>query len=603
MGRGSYFNGRYNVVPGANSRIDVSALNAQRVEGDNVLFFIAEADGYYEPKVPILISDPRQARDNLHEATDLLDALGMCFNPSPDRPGCPHLYLVLANPATQASKTILQGVTNYAALKTRGYGAWTNNTYLKIETGTTASSKKVTTYFGDQVNVIDDIIRECIQVQYTGSAAACTLTIVQSEADPTLAKLTTAATAVPADNLDLALTTYDTLQKLVDAINNFRVSGTAKYTATVLSSRSVSSRSLDSKTAVDVKTAAIKLNADYVEFLNRINVENPWLTAEVVTGHADGLPDNISQSPLAGAVDGTATSDDWDDAFAAATSGWPHPDLVLGFTTSAAIHLLIDNFAQEQQCRAFVGTALQTTWGTAGGRTTALGVLTAAAKAVNSARTFMPGLGVRVPIENVSYFSGTPELNLTVLKDSRYTAALYAGLAAGCVPWEPLTFKHLRVVGLEAELTEAEVEVLLNGGVCPPWADPRRSAGWLISRQVSTHVSDDNLVLVEFSVGRTADWVAENVRLRHAEFIGLAGVTGIEQTIKRTTNAVLADALKQGGLVSFDPEATTVTVDNDRADVAYQMNVTKPINWVFSTGFVQPTYATTLTATFSVPLT
>lgn len=605
MSRSVFFAGRLLTVPQAAAEIDISALNVNRIGGGNNLFVFGTGVGMLDPGKVHLIGDPTRARRLLHPSSEVLDPLRLVFDPSPTEQGAPFAYLVLTNPATQSTLTVQKSAVNAIKFTSRGWGAWTKQIALKIEAGTAAGTKKLTSTYLGEAFVQDNIGRQVLSVRYVGAGSACTLTIVQDTATPANAKLTTNVTGASGENLELLFSLYTDAKALADAINTF--GGGGKYTATFTSATSgisTSAISLDAVAAQDIKTAAYMLAANWQDLLDRVNRENPYVSAAAPSGtYATGAPDNVAVTNLSGGTDGTATSGTWTDALDEARVNWPKPNLVLTFSIDQSIQILADSFCKDVKARHFTGIDLQADWVTANGRETALSALKTAARALNSPRSYIPGIGLRLMREDISQVTGSPDIDRTRLVDSRYTAACYAGIAAGGNPSKPLTRKSLRCVGLEViDLQEAELADLIMHGLCPPMPDPVHASGYVVCRQTSTWTGDDNLANIEYSIGRTCDEIAEQVRLRQNDFVGQAGVDKIEQAMKRATIGVLADALRVGWIRRFDPNQVVVTLDQDVIYTDYAFDPVKVINFALSTGHAQPSYGTTVVSQVQLPL-
>ncbi|MBI4869228.1 MAG: hypothetical protein HY816_19990 [Candidatus Wallbacteria bacterium] len=605
MSRSVFFAGRVLTVPQAAAEIDISALNVNRIGGLNNLYVFATGVGVLEPGKVHLITDSNRLRRLLHPSSEALDAGRLVLDPSPTENGAPYFYLVLTNPATQSTFTLQRSAVNSVKLTSRGWGAWTKQVSVKVEAGTASGTKKLTTTYLGEVFVQDNIGRKVLSIRYVGAGSAATMTIVQDTATPSNAKLTTTVTGTTGENLDLGFSLYTSVEALAEAINKF--GGGSIYTATFTSDtsgRSTDAISIDPVAAQDIKTAAYMATANWQDLLDRVNKENPYFSAGAPTGTISrGAPDNVAVTFLSGGADGTANSTTWTDALDEARVSFPKPDLILTFSTDQSIQILGDSFAKEVKGRHFTGNGLQADWSSQGGREAALSAIKAASRALNSPRTFNPGIGIRLLREDISQVTGSPDLDRTRLVDARYTAALYAGIAAGGAPSKPLTRKALRCVGLEVkDLQEAELADLIIGGVCPPFQDPVHNGGYVVCRQTSTWTGDDNLANIEYSIGRVADALAEQVRLRQNDFVGLAAVDKIEQAMKRATIGVLADALRAGWVRQFDPNQVVVTLDNDVIYTDYAFDPVKVINFALSTGHAQPSYGSTVQTQVQLPL-
>lgn len=574
MAKGVLWNGKYYVIPQAASRIDSSALARSPLGGNNKLVILGDMIGLLPPKTATKISNPTLALSMIHPFSEEARlASQLVFDPSPgsEIQGASEVYLVPVNPATQASATFSSVLT----LKSYIYGLPANQIKAKIETGTTG--KKITIEFQGNTEVFDNLTKNSFSVQYTGTGSACALTINVTAATH---MLTTAVTGA-SDNLSLDLNVYTTIQSLVDAIN-----ATGKYTATILTgSPSDPSNQLDNVTAQAINASPYTCLSDLQAIIDGVNKGSGYVLATRVTD-ATAPPANVTWTYLSGGGNGTATNNDWQEAFDLLKT--MDIDLMLPLTADASIHAMADSHADymsgpngKSERRVFVGGALQS-WTSEANRQTALAALKTAAKALNSDRTMHVGLGSKHYDPN----------GKAKLYPGYITAAMYAGIAAGGSPVLPLTRKYLRCLGLEVELRVSEIEEMIESGIAAPIPDTVQGAGYVISRQVTTWNQSDDLYRVEFSVGRGADYVASEVRKRHELLIGSPGTEQIDVTIINLTNSVLQDAKLAGYIRDYDPKQTQLRVDGTIRYVDYSAEPILPINWIFSTYYLLPTSMT-----------
>jgi hypothetical protein len=565
--KGVLFNGKNIVIPQAVSRVDSSALNSVTLGGANRLAIIGEMVGLVQPKAATKISTPALARLLIHpNSEEALLGAELAFTPSPGSGtnGASEVYLIPVNPSTQAEATI----DGKLKLTSFMYGTPANQVRYKVETGTSAG-KKVSIDYQGNVEVFDNLTKSSFSVQYTGAGSACALTINVTAATH---KLTTVCTGADGDNLDIDLNVYTTIQQLVDAIQ-----ANGKYTCTVLTNRPKVdlSMQLDAVTAQAIKDAAYTCKSDLQACVD--GVLSSYAKASRVAD-AGAVPANVTVwTYLAGADNGTVTNDDWNDVLNL-LSTMPM-DLIVPLTSDAAIHAMVDAHAiymsgpsGKKERRVFVGGALQG-WSGEAARATALGNIKAAIKAINSDRVMNACLGSYHYDQN----------NQLKLYPAYITACMYAGIAAGGKPTLPLTRKYLRTQGLEIELRISEIEDLLQNGGAPPMVDLDYSNGYVISQQLTTWLQDDDDYRCEFSVGRGADYIAAQVRMRHGIFVGSEGIPAMDTSVINITNAVLQAALKEEMITSYDPKATSLRVVGKYRYVDYSAAPVLPINNIFST--------------------
>lgn len=569
MAREVLWNGKAFRLPQAASRIDSSGLNRVTLGGSNVLAILCECVGLIPPKTAKKVTNPAEALGLIHPSSEEARmAAKMAFDPARGVAGASDVYIVPVNPATAAALTIDSKITLTSYL----FGLVANQVKAKVETGTTAGTKKVSIAFQENSEVFDNLERKSFSIDYTGAGSAATMTIDQGAGT-----LTTSVTGAAGDNLNLSFATYDTIQSLVDAIN-----ATGKYTAVVLSDRPKTHKTihLDNVTTQDVATV-YTAKSDLQGIIEHINTFSAYVSA-VRAGGAAAVPANADWAYLSGGGNGTTLNSDWQSAFDLLKTMDVH--LVVPLTSNASIWAMGDTHVQtmsgmdgKMERRQFVGGALKS-WVAEASRTTNLNTLLGEAKALNSDRTVHVGLGVKL----------YDELGAAKLYPGYIAACLYAGIAAGSSPVMPLTRKYLNCLGLEVDLRKGEIDDLIKGGVAVPIPDLVQGAGYVISRQMTTWLQDDDLFRIEFSVGRGADYIAREVRKRHELLIGQPGTAGLDATILNITNSVLDAAKRAEYIRDYDPTKTQLRVEGTERYVDYSAMPILPVNWIFSTYHLEP---------------
>lgn len=572
--KGTLWNGKYFVRPQASSRVDSSALNRSGLGSDNRLAILADMVGFLAPKTPTKVTNVSQALALIHpDSKEARIGVQLAFDPSPGSEvrGASEVYLVSVNPSVRSSINLQASAANQCTLTSYLYGLAANQLKVKVETGTTG--KKITLAYGAETEVHDNLVKNSFSIEYTGEGSAATMTI-----DLSAGTLVTSCTGAAADNLNLAFANYPTIQSLVDAI-----AATGKYTVSALTdapTKDLCSK-LDTATAQDIKTAAYTHTASLQFIVDTLNTKSAFVSA-ARTANAGTVPANLAYTYLTGGANGTIDNQAWQDALDS-LKGLDIQQVVL-VEDNAAIHALGDSHVDfmsgpegKNERRLFVGGALQT-WTSEANRVTAVAALKTAARNLNSDRTMHVGLGCYLYDED----------GVRTLYPGYITACAYAGMAAGQSPEFPLTRKYLRVLGLEVDLRDGEVDDLIEAGVAVPMPDRVNGAGYVISRQVTTWGQNADLYRIEFSVGRASDYVARQVRNRHEEFIGKASTEALDASIINATNSVLDQAKRLGIIRSYDPKATTLRIDGTIYYVDYSAIPALPVNFIFSTYHLQP---------------
>jgi len=571
--KGIFWNGKKFILPQASSRIDSSALARAPLGGGAAVAILGNMIGLIAPKTAKRVGTPSTALAMLHpNSEEARLAAQLVFDPSPGggTPGASEVYLVPVNSALPATRTFSSALRLDSYL----YGLPANQVRVKIENGTSVG-KKVTVAFGSEEEKFDNLAKESFSIRYNGVGNPAVMTIT-----PTVAGhvLTTACTGATADNLNLDLFVYDTVQSLVDAIN-----ATGKYTAVVLTNNpNDSTMHLDAVTNQDVKTATYTAKSDLQAIVDGL-AGSGYVKASRVTDAGTAPINTTDFQYLSGGSNGSITTTDWQEALD--LLGTMNVNIILPMTNDASVHAMVDSHCDwfsgpngKLERRAFVGGALQS-WMSEGARSSAVSSLLGAAKLIGSDRIVNVGLGSKHYDAN----------GKSKLYPAYITAAMYAGIAAGGFPVTPLTRKYLRCLGLEVELRSEEIDTLINGGVAVPIVDLVNGAGWVIGRQVTTWGKDVDLYRIEYSVGQGADYIAQQVRQRHEQLIGMPGTEALDVTIVNITNGVLEQAKREGYIRNYDPKKTSLRVDGTVRYVDYSAEPILPVNFIFSTYFLLPT--------------
>jgi hypothetical protein len=577
LGKGTLWKGKYFSLPQAASSIDTSGLTPVQLGSDNRVALLGDFTGLIAPKTATKIGTPSLIKQLIHPDYDkAITAAQLLFAPSPGMPGASEVFLIPVNSATPSILTI----SNTLKLTSYMYGLAANQISAKVEAGTGAVGKKVTVVFQGNTEVYDKMTKGSFTMQYSGTAGTCAVAVTVNTSTGTATMTTTTAGAsVPADNISLDLTIYNTLQKVVDAIN-----AKGNYTAAIAAGASGSdlSTELDSATVADCKATASTLNSDLMACVNGINKLSGYVSASRAAYATSAAPASAVAAYMTGGTSPVASNNDWAEAISLMES--MDIDIIVPLTTTSSIQqsvLAHCNWMSgpngKSERRQFIGGDLLS-WASEATRITSLATLKALAKTFNNDRTVLAGLGCKV------YNTA----GVSTLYDASVTACMYAGIAAGSTPVEPLTRKYLNCIGLEVELRASEIDDLIEAGVAVPIPDKVQGAGYVVSRQVTTWSQDVDLYRIEYSVGRGADYIASQVRQRHELIIGQPGSEGMDATIINLTNGVLAAAKRDGYIRDYDSKATQLRVDGVTRYVDYSAMPILPINWVFSTFHIQP---------------
>lgn len=551
-----FFNGRLWTTPAVMTAIDDSQMANQNLAVGNVLAILGKSEGG-KPATALRFGSPMQAREVLR-AGESLTAVEKAFDPSAETTGPSEVIFFRVNPATQSTLALKNGsAVDVITLTSTGYGKFTNQIKVKVESGSTAG-KKLTTQFGEDYYTEDDVAREAFSLQYAGTGTG-TMEITASTLTLTLNSVPTA----------IALADYPTMAQLVDRLNT--VSG---ITATLLDSNGnrATEAGLDGVTAgQDIKTTLYTARADLQAIIDWFNgLSEGFLDAVRIT-NALTLPANVAFTYLAGGSEGTTTNTEWQDAFDALQA--EDVQWVVPVTPTASIHAMADthcaymsNIARMER-RAIVGCASGTTDIAA----------TALAKALNSDRISLTHLGLYE-------FDSTGAL---VLMEPYIMAAVIAGAFAGVNPGTPLTHKTIKIRGIERKLKNpTDTDVLIRGGVL---CVEETNTGFRVVKSITTWLTNRNYNRVEVSTGVAADYTARSARIALDSLLGNKGSPiALAKAISKTETILMelsrpepaGVAVLVGDAENPPFKNITASITGDVLAVSFECSPVIPINYI-----------------------
>jgi hypothetical protein len=556
-----FFNGRLWVSPATMSVVDDSKMYSRGLSVGNNLALIGRADGG-EPDTALKFGSVSEARAVLRGG-DLLRAVERAFNASSQSPGPSSITVVRVNPATQSTLVLKDAAAaDSITLESTNYGLIDNQIKVKVEAGTNVGLK-VTSQFGTSYCLGDDLARNALTIQYSGTGTG-TLTLNNTTATLILNAITTA----------IDLNSYSTVQTLVDRLN--AITG---ITAAVAdgNGEKPALNGLDGLTTQDIKTSVFTVTANLQAVVDWFNGNGEtYITA---TRSGTKVPVAVAFSYLSGGSDGTVTNTEWTAAFT--TLQAEDVQWVVPLSSASAIHAMADTHVAymsdvaRQERRAICGMA--------SGSTDAQAIT--AAKAINSDRTSLTHLGI--------YDYDTA--GALVLFEPYIAAAMIAGAFAGLNPGTALTNKSLKIRGLERKLRNpTDTDALITGGVLCIEDTP---TGYKVVQSISTWLVNDNYNRREISVGVALDFTMRNVRNAVDDLRGAKNnpVT-LSLAVERAESALreLARPEPAGpGVLAGDAASPaykniTASADGDVLRIEFQCSPVIPANYIPITCYAVP---------------
>lgn len=574
-----FFNGRLLVTPTVESAIyDYGMATAYPGRANNVLVIVGTAEGGKPAHVQYFDS-PVIARRALRSGPGL-KAIELAFNPSSESGSPGRIGFLRVEKAVQAGLTLKDGSGNdVIELQSANYGAFTNGTKVTVESGSQVG-KRVTIQLDQMYYTKDNLSRVPFSVRYSGAEATATVAI-----DAT--KLTLKAPASTLTPVELDFVDYRNVRELCDAIN-----AQPGFSAIAMMPTTPVQGTLDGLTATSCKSTDLEIHADLQAIIDWFNTGGRELAIATRATGALKPPANLAGTYMTGGSNGPSpVSDDWQDAFDALQA--EDIQWVVPLSANEAIWLMTDAHVQfmsgpgKSERRAFVGDDI-----IAGDLDGAISDQKDKAMALNSDRTALCFPPIMLYEDD----------NTLVTYPSYYLAAMVAGGFAAMNFGNTMTNKTLKIAGLDPLVANPyDSDSLINGGIC---AARKTRRGYIVSKAVSTWLSNANYNRIEISTGVALDYVARTVREALEIFIGRkASPITLHEAITTTDSALreLARPEPVGvGVIVGDEKSPayrgiTAEIQGDILRVWFECSPVIPINYVLI-GIYAKAYSGTATA-------
>lgn len=561
MSDGYTINGVTIYQPQAIATLDDSAMEAGNNVNAITIAMIGQSTGG-QPGVALEFVTARDARKRLVDG-ELPQAIERAYNPG-QQPGAYRVIgvrldgdsAIPTNMALQASLALKDsgGTATAIDLKAVDYGTIGNAIAVLVEAPTTTLAGKNLTVFAPGIEISSpDVGASGVQVQYVGTATGATMTITGTA-------VTSTCTGVAGDNVNLALATYDTLQKLADALN-----ATGKYEASVLWVDPASpSNTLDKKGATNILDDPVDFRRDLQAAIDWFNgPAGEYVLATENAAATTGLLNNLAKTYLASGRNPTITNNSWQEAFDVLAS--VDCRIVCVVSGDATIHAMAEAHCQvmsqaqnKKERRAILG-------GVAGETATQAKTR---ALALNSDRAQLA-------------YPGIKDTDGTILAPYM-VAAQKAGISAGLRPGFSATTKFIRASGVERKLDGATINTLEQSGVMV--IKDVTGKGTKIVHDQMTWLRDNKINRREFATGQVLDLVLERLRDTAEARIGEPATPATKGILVGDISSALGDLTAQGLLVGDGSQPPyqnlSVRIVADKVEISVEVSVAVPMNFI-----------------------
>lgn len=539
--------------------LDSSNLSSANVASEKPLVLLGSATGG-QPQVPHAITNFSQARD-LFRGGELLDAIEMAWNPSPNMPGAGRIYAVRTDEATQAK--LSKGALTFVS---KLYGADANSIQVEYSDNTITNSKRFSVYFTkERYEQTYDNIGNIFTVQYKGEEAQATVSVEVDSATKLATKLVLSAGA-DADSMqalrtyELGQGVYQDVNVLVNDINNLP-DFEAKMNP-LGGNKNIETQFLDKVDAADVKAGPVTITAVAADLVNQTS-NDPYIAIEV--DRTKAMPDTFPVTNLAGAKTEPAPAS-WSAMFSKIADLGAY--YIVPLSSNAAIHGELSQFLRDEsnngnQLRGFVG----------GGFAESIESLRGRQMNLRNARVSLVGDSVTRRMSDGRIYNAPAYMY----------AAQIAGIASGLPVGEPLTYKHMNVEALDRKFTGDQLDQLNNSGIImTEFVRTRTSSHFRVVSDPTTYNISSEPVQNRVSLGEVSDFLTTEIRtVLDEEYIGTRIRSTSASIIKNRVESFLDQQKNVDGLiVDYNPDDVQVVISGNVARISFTVQPSQGLDYI-----------------------
>lgn len=573
------FDGKDLYIPGYYAKRDISKVEGGGASGSTVIIIGKSTEGipFNATSVYPNVDERVNWITNTKEAREMLvsgegyDAVRMALNPSnqPGINGAPLVGFIRMDLATQGSIELGNSDTPEVAtlkLTSKVFGTNANQIQVKIATGTTEGKKISIKYKDNPINEQDNINYAPITISYSGAGSAVALAI-----DPTTA-LTTTVTGASGENLNILFSSFNTVQSLIDAINNHS-SGVYLATANDPSLLSLECSKLDEVTSgdsVNLKSATYTILAQVQACIDFFNSSNYLYSDGFVSTAKRRKLKNIAYTFLSGAVNGSTPSvANWQTAIDMCEQ--IDASFIQVVTSDSSIHAYLSthisfmNGDGKNERQGMVGSTSVNTDAEK----------KSSAQALNSLYMGFYGDEVKLYDEN----------GVETVYPGYIAGALVVGMSAGNAITLPPTNKQLNIIGKKQNYSKSQLDNFIKSGVIV--SNPSPLGGIRVVRSVTTY-QGANIIANEWSAVRTILFITKDHRAYVQSKVGDAGDNTTLSSIESRAKERL-EYYQENNFFVVDPDKgnafrnVVVTAVGDTFNISYEATLVLPVNFILVT--------------------
>lgn len=539
--------------------LDASSLGSANVLSEKPLVLIGSANGG-QPGVAHSVTNFSQARE-IFRGGELLDAIEMAWNPSPNVTGAGRIFAIRADEATQA--TLTQGGFEFTS---KLYGADANGIQLEYSDNALTSSKRLSVSFTkERYERVYDNIGNIFTVKYAGTEAQATVEVTVDGTTKLATQLVlkvgaTVETLAAVRTYELGQGVYEDVHVLVNDINNLPDFEAA---VNVLGgNKNILTQYLDVQAATDIKAATVTIKAVGADLASQISTD-PYVSLEV--DYKVAAPTSFTLTNLTGGTTSPAPAS-WASLLEQLSDLGAY--FIVPLTADEAVHGELSQFLRDESnngnhLRGFIGGSFNET----------MEELRARQMNVRNARVSVVGdSGIRRMSDGRVY-------NFPAYM---YAAAV-AGIASGLPIGEPITYKHVAIESLDRKFTGDQLDQLhASGIIMTEFVRTRSSSHFRIVSDPTTYNVTSEPVQNRISLGEVSDFLTTELRdVLDTEFVG----TRIRQTsasiIKNRVESFLDQQKNVGGLiVDYNPDDVQVIISGNTARINLTVQPSQGLDYI-----------------------
>jgi len=368
----------------------------------------------------------------------------------------------------------------------------------------------------------------------------------------------------------------NTLQKLSDFFearyDNAATKGFVPTLVSALTTFDPANLDVSVATQNSLDPAEAEYKADLYTIVAWINQSSELITATVATGATGGAPSNTTNPVfLSGGIEGSTAFSDWEDALNLLKQIRVNSIVVL--TPDADVHAELD-----AHCAYMGGVGRSERDGFVG--------LMNAAKTDVATKAEIKSQIVNLNTRHIRAWAQTVErYNTSGEKeefDPHFGAAVLAGMQAGSPVGTSLTYKYMNILSLRQDASwnpTDDGEEMVQAGLV--FAENNDGVGRRVVRNITTHLSSNNLAYSEGSVNEAVNLAVFNFRTQMEFAVGRQGFSGTINATKGIAINTLGLLVDAGIITSW--RSLDIELVSDVLEISVELAPVIPINFVKTT--------------------